>query len=81
MTAEEKHQLTLDLAALPDSELYRVREVISADCPHALVHAEPGGPAEINVNALDDHTLRRIQQYIRISLLEHGRLRFVIMAR
>eukprot|EP01137_Pigoraptor_chileana_P019344 Opistho-2@80244 len=90
LSFDEKYQLSIDICKLPQTELTEIVGIIRECMPtYRLKHGAAGTvdkntsstvhAEEIDVNLLDDVTLRRIQQYIRTSLVEFGALRIVIM--
>eukprot|EP00128_Syssomonas_multiformis_P000405 Colp12_sorted_trinity150504_noHs@23477 len=70
LSFEEKYQLTLDLSKLPESDLAEIRDLISKELGRTV--------SEIDVDSLDDKTLRKIQQYIRTTFIEYSGLQFII---
>ena len=62
MTFEEKRQLSLDINDLPTDKLGRVVEIIHASRSHNLENQEE--EIEIDIDTLDTHTLRQLEQYI-----------------
>ena len=66
MTYEEKRQLSLDINSLAPDRLTRVVEIIQEGLPRNANGGEPD-EIEIDMDKLDTKTLRRLEQYVRLS--------------
>lgn len=69
MSFEQKRRISLALGALPGDKLYRVLEIVSEsikDC------GDEDEEVELDIDALDDDTLRKLQDFVDSVLPSHS---------